>query len=543
MTSSTSKVRKIKTISPIWFIPILAILIGLYFVIHLYTQKGEEIYIYTKSAEGIEAGKTKVKARSVNIGEVIKVDLSEDLTKVILKVRLNNGYDELLRDDTKFWIVKPRIDAQGVSGLNTLLSGSYIELVPGISQNYRSVFDLLDTPQMLTSDYEGTEFSLYGQEKKSVTEGDMVAYRGINVGFIKSAEFDVGSRKMDYKIFINKPYDSLVTTNTKFWISSGFNVLVGAQGMKIETNTLESIIKGGISFDIPQDMPLGSLAEPNSKFKLFTNEEEAKSPSYDDYLEFVLMFNSSFRGLKPGDGVEFLGWRIGTVMTVPYFTSNQGKFDINNIQIPVLIRIERQRFLTEDEMTNEELKDLIGESIKQGLTAKLRADNIFTGSKYIDLVLDEKLKGSNIKTFNNLWIIPTSADEFDNITANLTAIVNKINTIPFEQIGKNFNLLIENSQKTSKEIGNLAKSMDKVLNSNKLEIASSELINTMVKLQKTLDSYSDNSSFYIEIGKTLKEINLLIKNASATTKKISEKPNSIIFDTDNNGEPIPRKPR
>lgn len=534
-----ASISKVKNLSPVWIVPIISCLVGCWFIYNYYHERGQEVVLITKNSENIEAGKTKIKSRSVNVGDVIGVELAEDLSNVHITIRLDKKYDHLLHENSSFWIVKPRIDSQGVSGLGTLLSGSYIELLPGDKGEAKESYSIEDNPIRSLDDYDGTVYTLTSSDKKSVSEGDVITYRGINVGFVNTANFSIEKRQMEYQAFIYKPYDKLITNNTRFWISTGVSVNVSSSGMSVETASLESFIKGGVTFDEPKDLPNGKAVEPGHRFVLYKNEEASRTPIYTDYLEYVLFFDSSINGLNPGASVEYLGYRIGTVQEVPF----PKQIDFNNDKhlISVLIRIERGRFV-DDELTNEELQYFIEDAIKTGYKAKLSTSSIVTGAKYIEIVKDPNATNGEIERYKGYIVVPSMPDEMESILTNLKHFTDKLNNIPVDSLMSNMNKLLANSSETAHNLSQISKSLNELLTDENTQELPKDLHLTLQKLQKSLDSYSDNSGFYKDLAITVKELNVLLRNLSATTEKVSEKPNSLIFDVDKK-DPLPRKPR
>ncbi|MBP8039953.1 MAG: MCE family protein, partial [Aeromonadaceae bacterium] len=210
-----ARIRNLRRISPIWLVPIVAAVIGLWLVYATLSNQGPLVTLTMSNAEGIEAGKTMIKARSVEVGMVQTVKLSEDLTHVIVTARMAVDTEDLLRQDSQLWVVKPRIERQGISGLSTLLSGSYIELLPGKKNKYRDKFDVMDTPPVAQPDEKGLRIRLISEQSRGLNIGDPVMYRGFSVGRVELSHFSTGSRQMEYQLFITAPYDGLVTNNVR----------------------------------------------------------------------------------------------------------------------------------------------------------------------------------------------------------------------------------------------------------------------------------------------------------------------------------------
>ncbi|MEE3215873.1 MAG: MlaD family protein, partial [Pseudomonadota bacterium] len=332
-----------KRLSPVWIVPFVALLIGGWLVYDNYASRGPQISLHLPTADGIEAGKTLIKTRNVEVGKVTSVSLSEDLSGVEITAQMEPQAEQMLVEDTHFWVVKPRIGREGISGLGTVLSGAYIQLEPGRSEVDARDFDVSDEPPVAPPGAEGLRLNLVSQVGNSLSVGDAVTFQGFSVGRVEKAEFDVSTQSMHHRIFIESPYDTLVTENTRFWGTSGIDVSLGSEGFQVKVESLEALLGGGVTFGVPDDIPAGPEAEEDATFELYADEEAARQGTFNRYLEFVLLNEDTVRGLSRGAPVEFRGVRIGTVAAVPWnFTAKQppGR---ERLAIPVLIRIEPQR--------------------------------------------------------------------------------------------------------------------------------------------------------------------------------------------------------
>ena len=245
-------VSKRRKLPAIWIVPLIALLLGMWMVITHYLTRGPEISITFSTAEGIESEKTKIKALNVDVGLVESVQLNPDLQSVTVIARIEREAASLLRDDSKFWVVRPRIGASGVSGLGTLLSGAYIELSPGKGKEGNRNFQGLEEAPVTPSTTPGLNLTLLSEDAGSVSTGDPVLYRGYNVGRIESTKFVTETQRLQVTIFIESPYDSLVTSNTRFWNTSGILFQASADGISLQTGSLESLLLGALPLTYPK---------------------------------------------------------------------------------------------------------------------------------------------------------------------------------------------------------------------------------------------------------------------------------------------------
>ena len=269
-----------RRLSPIWIVPIVALLIGAWMVWHNYASRGPLITIEMETAEGIEAGKTLIKTRNVEVGKVESVRLSDNLDKTIVTARMSKDSERMLNADSRLWVVKPRIGREGISGLNTVLSGAYIQLQPGDSRDEEDHFVALEQPPVTTQDAKGLRIDLTSNDGSVLSDGDPVTYEGFVVGRVESSEFRPSEKEMHYTLYIDSPYHELVTSTTRFWSTSGVSLRLDSQGLQVDVGSLESVLSGGVAFGIPEDLPRGRPVVENTSFTLYSDQEEAREGSF-----------------------------------------------------------------------------------------------------------------------------------------------------------------------------------------------------------------------------------------------------------------------
>ncbi len=428
-----AEIKDLKQISTIWLVPIIALAIGIWMLVQYVGSKGPEVTLILNTAEGIEVGKTEIKSLNVKVGVITHITLSDDYSYIVAKAAMDKDAERMLKEDTRFWVVKPRIGKEGVSGLDTLLSGSYIEMQPGNELQAKLNFTVLETPPVAPSDASGLRVVLTHTEAGKLGVGDPVLYEGFTVGRVEKVSFDTDTRQANYQLFIFQPYDSLIREQSRFWLSSGVDLRMSAEGFNLQIGSIESLITGGVSFGIPEDEDEGELVTSQmSKFRLYNNLKQVSERTFNQYFEYVMLFNESIRGLSVGAPVEYRGIRIGTVVKVPLRmpTKNEGLY---SKQIPVLVRIEPGR--VHDNFgsgTLEERKQELTDGFAQGLRATLKIGNLLTGALYIDSQFYPELKMENTATYGRYNIFPTRAGGFAEIQKKVSDLLNKFNGLPVE---------------------------------------------------------------------------------------------------------------
>ena len=309
-------VKTKKSFSIVWFVPLVAVLIGAGLIYKAVTEKGPEITISFKSAEGLEAEKTKIKYKDIEVGHVTAIDVSENLSHVIVSAELSKGAAAYLTDKSRFWVVRARVSSGEISGLGTLLGGAYIAMDPRKDGKSAREYIGLEDPPVISTDEPGRKFKLKAKKLGSLQQGTLIYYRQIKVGLVENYTLDENGQDLDINIFIHEPYDKYVRKNTRFWNASGFDVTLGAEGLKVDTQSLVSILSGGLAFDNPKEIKVDTPADENQVFMLYDSFEAAQQVAYTLNEYWKLVFKSSVRGLERGAPVEIKGMVLGMVVSV-----------------------------------------------------------------------------------------------------------------------------------------------------------------------------------------------------------------------------------
>ena len=344
--SETANIKKEPVISAIWIIPVIALLVGAWMLYQYQANKGATIYISMPHAEGIIAGKTEIKVRSVKIGQVDHVRLSDTKNSVIARAQIDKHYDSLLTEDANIWVVKPRIDETGISGMSTLLSGVYLEFAPGESTKTKEHFELQDEPALIGKDVKGGRFTLLSFDAEVMDVGTGIFFKNYKIGQVETATFDWKNQAMKYSIFINEPYQNLITLNSIFWVNSGVEIDLSADGINVKTGSISRLLKGGISVALPDQQSPGDYAQEGHNFSLSNSYKDALEERFYDFDYYLIEFEQSIRGLRAGAPVEYRGMRVGTVVEAPANVIIDGKpahFRTDSTAVPALIKIEYGR--------------------------------------------------------------------------------------------------------------------------------------------------------------------------------------------------------
>ena len=455
LPQATAVPPKRTRISVIWIIPILAALVAIGIAIQRIRSEGPTVTVVFTAAEGIEAGKTFIKYKDVNIGRVTKVELTNDFAKVLVTAKIAKHAAGLMVADAKFWVVRPTISLSGVSGLSTLLSGNYIGFEPGKSQESEDTFTGLDVPPVV-SGLPGREFILSARDLGSLEIGSPIYYRRLQVGQVIAYDLTPDGKAVQVKVFINAPYDKYVFPTTRFWVASGIDVSLNADGVNVHTESIVALLIGGLAFDVPPFEPPSEPAAPDTVFTLYRDRAFALKAPDAIMKRYVLHFNESLRGLSVGAPVTFLGLPAGEVIGVG-LEVDQAKA---NVRPRVLVTLYPERLLTRLN-TNEERRAeaiLLDENARKeflrrlieerGLRAQLRSGSLLTGQLYVALDYFPKAPKVKIDLSQATPELPVVPGTLVELEAKLGGIIDKIDKMPLDAIGNDIKKDLESLDQT-----------------------------------------------------------------------------------------------
>jgi paraquat-inducible protein B len=436
----------------VWVVPILAILFGAWLALSALWERGPTITITFKTAEGIEAGKTRIKYKNVDIGEVKRLDLTKDRTGVIVTAQVRRQAADLLVEDTRFWVVRPRVSAGSVTGLGTLLSGSHIGLDAGKSTEDRRDFVGLEQPAIVTADLPGRVFVLKGEDLGSLDVGSPIYFRHIEAGQVAAFELDPDGKAVTVRVFVNAPYDKHVNANTRFWHADGFDVTLDANGLKVNTQSIVSILLGGLAFETPPDAPPAPPASTNAVFKLFSDRDKAFRPSDGEYETYVMVFKESVRGLAPGAPIDFRGVVVGEVVAIDLDFDRASR----SITVPVTVRIDTAKLLARRSNANAErkldTKTLLDRMVQRGFRAQVRTASLVTNQLFVALDFFPDAAKGTIDWSKAPPEIPTMTGSLQELQVSIVAIAKKLEKVPFDDIGKDLRTTLRSANQLIEQL-------------------------------------------------------------------------------------------
>ncbi|RMC95477.1 MCE family protein [Aquitalea palustris] len=506
----------------IWLIPLLAAVIGGYLAVQAILARGPSITITFRSAEGLEAGKTRIKYKDVEIGEVIAVRISPDNKTIEATAQLNKEAERFLARDSRFWIVRPRIAGGSVSGLGTLLSGAYIGMDAGKSHETAKHFTGLDVPPIVTGDLPGRQYILKASELGSLDIGAPVYFRRVPVGQVTAYQLDKTGHSVDITIFINAPYDQFVSTGSRFWHASGVDLSISANGLKVNTQSLSAIMLGGVAFETPPQSEGPIPAETTRVFMLSNTREQAMQTPDHEALPLQLKFQQSVRGLVVGAPVDFRGITIGEVSNIAMEYDAPRK-DFNMV---VTIQIFPSRLLSMS--SNLDAKRLhqmkLDSLVQHGLRAQLRSGSLLTGQLYVALDFFRDAAKARLVHDKNMDVLPTIPGDLEEMQGVLQRIARKLDKVPFDRIGQDLDANLKQLHATLNTVQQLGSNLDgKVI---------PQTMATLQQLQHTLDTASQtlqaDSPLQQDVRQAAQEVTETARSFRALSDYLERHPDALI---------------
>jgi paraquat-inducible protein B len=513
----------------VWLLPVVVILAGAFVVIHEKLAQGSSVEISFLNAEDLEANKTKIRYKDVEIGEVREIHVSKDRKRVIVYAMIHRDASDYLVADTRFWVVRPRVSAAGVTALGTLVSGAYISVDVGRSKTPSKRFVGLEVPPIVTADLPGREFVLHADDLGSLSIGSSVFYRHLTAGQVVGYALDPGGTGVTLKIFLNSPFDSYVTGGTRFWQASGIDMSVNSDGVKLRTESLTSILQGGVAF---QALPGGpATAVPaDTSFTLYPDEDRAMRPTETEIRTFVMYFKGSLRGLSAGAPVELHGIGVGEVRSVDVEYDQEGA----SLRFPVLVDLYPQRIRGRNgrgtqSSSNEDRHDsasrtLIDSLVAHGLRAELKSGNLLTGQKYVDLDMHSDAPAEKIWWKEQPAVFPTVSNGLDEIQDSVAGIARRLNKVPFDQISYRLLSTMASLEQTLKSTDQLMRHVD----GSVAPQVEATLAEAQAAMKNAKELLAQDAPLQSDLGATLVQLSRAAKAVTALVDYLERHPESLL---------------
>lgn len=527
---SPAKVDHARPVSKVWLVPIVALIIGLWMLYYNWSTQGPLITISFENAEGLEVDITKIKLRDITIGKVVDLKLSDQFDSIELTARLDKNTDPLLKEDSVFWVVKPRVGKEGISGLGTILSGGHIEISPGQSDQARYNFTGLETPPITPAGTPGLRITLNSDDEFAFTTGDPIIYKGLTIGRFEKVKFNFEERVVYYDAFINEPYHQLITKNTRFWNTSGLRLDLNSDGISVQTGNVETLLTNGITFGVPQGMEAGPQATQEDVFRIYSDIEQASATKYIHSVEYIMLVSSSIRGLDVGAPVEYRGVHVGKVLNTNFNTNKEKTLLEDDLKIPVLLSLEPGLVgLPDTPLSAEGIKLQTRKWIKKGLKASLATGNLLTGSLFVELQHFPEHPVEDIKNKDGYEVIPTIEDNLGQIANKAGDFIDTLNKLPLESLTKDTQQVLKDLSTTLNDLNQTSYKVNALVDQTHAAQLPNQLQDTLKKVSIMTQGLSEGSPGYDELLNTLQAVQSSLHELKPLLNKVKNRPNSLIF--------------
>ncbi len=540
--------RRSRRISIIWIVPLVAVAIGGWLAWDTLSKEGPTIKISFEGGEGLQAGQSQLKYKDIVFGTVKSLTLAPDKTHVIVTVATTHQAEPLLTEGTLFWVVKPRLFAGNISGIETLLSGSYVGMLPAdkAGKDQREFVGREDPP-VLGAHVPGRTFLLKSKRIGAVSVGSPIFFRDLNVGEVLGWDIADMAEYVTIYAFVRAPYDSYVHDETRFWNASGVSIKLGGTGVEVQMESLKALLLGGVAFETRvADIHTAETPE-NHVFPLFADRETANAASYTRKIEAISYFPGSVSGLAPGSEVTMHGLKVGEVTDVR-LSYDAAK---DAIVAPVRYEVQPERVIGVGKRVFDTDEEAVDALLKKGLHASLQSASLITGQQNVALEFVTDEPPAEVAMDGPDYVIPaTEGGGFAGLTASATELLNKVNTMPFDQIGKNLDGILKSvndvaqgpqMKKALTELAGMiasAQTMVQSLNSG-LSPAAKQLPEVAAGLQKTLananklvlsldNGYGDNTKFNRDMDRLLAQANDALRSIRALADLLARHPEALL---------------
>lgn len=511
----------------VWVIPLVAALLGGWIALHSWLSKGPTITVSFRTADGIEPGKTLIRYKNVNVGNVTRIGFAKD-GGVLVSASLTHDGAQFLREDSQFWVVRPRISAGGISGLNTLFSGAYISFTAGRSDQSAREFRGLEIPPVDTEGRPGHEYILHAHDAGSLQVGSPVLFRRVQAGEVIAYQIDPNGSSVTVRIFIDSPYDHFVTNAVRFWHASGVDLTLDAAGLKLQTQSAVAVLEGGLAFETPPDGTSAPLAPNGAQFELFNDRSSAMKHPYTEIQHYRMYFKESLRGLSTGAPVDIHGIHVGEVSGFGIeYDQRQGIFRFP-VDVDFYTEMFREHYITgaarADDKTKASQRAIVDRLVAAGMRARLRTANLITGQLYIDLDFVPHAPPASINWDTPQPQMPSVDGGLNTLADKLSEIATKLDQVPVDQISAELLKTLQELQATLRGTSTLVGQ----LNDNVTPEVTAAVGNARRTLQAVESTLSDASPLQSDLRDTLRQLTRSARSLADLSDYLEQHPESVI---------------
>lgn len=490
-------------ISIVWIVPLAALLVVLAIAWRSYVERGPVIEIIFEDAAGVKEGSTELRYRDVAVGVVEDVGFTRGLGRVLVSVRVDKDVAPFIDDGAQFWVVRPQVTTQGVTGLDTVLSGVFIEGLwdeePG---GGLTRFEGLPNAPLERLSREGLRLMLRASDRAPLVENTPILYRGVTVGRVGKPSISEDGSFAQAEALIFEPHDRLITTSTRFWDTSGFTFSIGPNGAALDFSSVASLVSGGVTFETM--VSGGAPAEQNASFIVYPEESAARTSLFSadigETLSLAVVFQENIAGLAVDAPVELNGLKIGEVTALNGMIDPE-LFGDNRVHLVASLSVRPGRLGLEDSPGAEDALAYLRQRVEDGLRARLATASILTGGLKIELVDVPDAEPAKLEAGEqDTYYLPTTESDITDASASAQGVFERINALPIEEVMISATELFEEAKGliASEEVrgvpANLNGLLDdarKVVSSDEIQAMPERLEALVAELDATVTSLND----------------------------------------------------
>ena len=515
-------------LSVIWLIPVVALAIAGWLGLRTVREQGPIVTLQFNGADSLVAGQTRVRHKAVELGQVESISLTDDMARVLVRVRMTREATPYLTNQARFWVVRPRLSSGSLAGIETLVSGSYIEMDPGGRDGEaKTNFVGLEQPPGVRSGEPGRTFVLKADRIGSLGPGAPVFYRDVTVGEVLGYDLGGGVGPVTIRVFVRAPFDGFVRAGSVFWNASGLSVQIGADGVRVELASLQAVLNGGVAFSNPQEGT--NPASADEVFTLYPSNSEAVAAGYTNRLLFVTYFTSPVRGLAVGSAVEFLGIQVGTVRDVRLVIDDAS----GTARVRVGFEVQPERIVSAEQSSKGPL-EVARKMVRNGLRAQTKTASYLTGQLVLAVDFVQGAAPAELVVDGKDWVLPSVGGGLDNILTAVSGISAKLDRLPIEQIAGNLNITLQSAAGAMGSIQELVRKTDAGLTPalKRLPEIAQALQEASVRAGRTFasieGSYGQSSQFSRELERAMTQVGDTARSIRILADYLDRHPEALV---------------
>ena len=515
-------------LSVIWLIPVVALAIAGWLGLRTVREQGPIVTLQFNGADSLVAGQTRVRHKAVELGQVESISLTDDMARVLVRVRMTREATPYLTNQARFWVVRPRLSSGSLAGIETLVSGSYIEMDPGGRDGEaKTNFVGLEQPPGVRSGEPGRTFVLKADRIGSLGPGAPVFYRDVTVGEVLGYDLGGGVGPVTIRVFVRAPFDGFVRAGSVFWNASGLSVQIGADGVRVELASLQAVLNGGVAFSNPQEGT--NPASADEVFTLYPSNSEAVAAGYTNRLLFVTYFTSPVRGLAVGSAVEFLGIQVGTVRDVRLVIDDAS----GTARVRVGFEVQPERIVSAEQSSKGPL-EVARKMVRNGLRAQTKTASYLTGQLVLAVDFVQGAAPAELVVDGKDWVLPSVGGGLDNILTAVSGISAKLDRLPIEQIAGNLNVTLRSAAGAMGSIQELVRKTDAGLTPalKRLPEIAQALQEASVRAGRTFasieGSYGQSSQFSRELDRAMTQVGDTARSIRILADYLDRHPEALV---------------